>query len=207
MILVAACFRSETRGIRRTPDLRVVHTAMGDGAAAAVAQAASEHPALLVSTGFCGGLAADLRPGDLVLADEVRSDVGAMRVDADLVRRACEALAGWAGTVRVGPVACAADVVGPTAKRDLASCGAVAVDLESACLAKWARAHGVPFLSLRVVLDAADEDVPFSRRVPLWMSVLRHPILAARIARRARIAAARLGAAVGCLAEAWEATR
>jgi 4-hydroxy-3-methylbut-2-enyl diphosphate reductase len=207
MIVVVACFRSETRAIKPRADVRIVRTAMGDRAVVDVARALATRPGLLLSSGFCGGLDPALRVGDLVLADEIQSTRATIRIDRGLVERARSALAACGHAPRIGPALCASDVAGPQAKRELAGRGALAVDLESAGLARWAAAHSVPFLSLRVVLDAARDAVPFSRRVPLWVSALGHPLQTLRIARAAGPAAGRLGAAIDCLAEAWEARR
>lgn len=207
MIVVAACFRSEARAIRTRAGVRIVRTAMGDRAVAAVARALATRPSLLLSCGFCGGLDPALRVGDLVLADEIQSGNETIRIDRGLVERARSALVERGQAPRIGPALCASDVAGPHAKRELAGRGALAVDLESAGLARWAAAHSVPFLSLRVVLDAVGDAVPFSRRVPLWVSVFCHPVQTLHIARAAGEAAVRLGAAIDSLAEAWEARR
>jgi 4-hydroxy-3-methylbut-2-enyl diphosphate reductase len=206
MIVVTACFRSETRAIRPRTDVRVIHTAMGERAALDAARLVREQPALLLSTGFCGALASDLRLGDLALADEIRVGDGTVYMDCAFVERARAALDARGLAPRVGPEACMPEVTSASEKRKLAAGGALAVDLESAALARWASRKAIPFVSLRVVLDTANEDVHFSRRVPLWVSVLRHPVKSVRVGRAAGIAALRLGAAVDCLADAWGAT-
>jgi hypothetical protein len=54
----------------------------------------------------------------------------------------------------------------------------------------------VPFLSCRVVLDAAEAEVPFSSDRPLWLSALRHPGAALDLARCSAVAGRELGRAV-----------
>jgi 4-hydroxy-3-methylbut-2-en-1-yl diphosphate reductase len=206
VIVVTACFRSETKAIRPRDGVRIVRTGMGDRAADDLARAVADRPGLLLSTGFCGGLAPDLRRGDLVIADEIRSGSEIVRVDCGLVDRARAALVSHGLSLRVGPVVCAKAVADPEEKRGLASQGAVSVDLESASLARWATANAIPFLSCRVVLDSADERMPFSGRWPVWMSVVRHPVRAVRVGRAAAAAAGRLGAGIECLLDAWEGT-
>lgn len=205
MIVVTACFRSETRAIAPRSGARIVRTGMGARAADDLARAVAgrDRPSLILSTGFCGGLDSQLRLGDLVIADEVRMNGETVRVDSTLVGRARAALDAKGFSPRVAAVECTDDVLGSAQKRRLAARGGISVDLESGPLADWARASGVPFLSCRVVLDTAGEEFPFSAGVPLWISVLRHPAIAARAGRTASIAAARIGAAVDCLLDSW----
>ena len=209
MIVVTACFRSETRSIQPRDGVRIVRTRMGARAADDLTRAVGKGArlSLLLSTGFCGGLAPELRLGDLVMADEVRTNSEAVRVDRALVDRARAALSAGGLTARVGSVECSDDVADRSDKRALAARGGISVDLESGPLARWARANNVPFLSCRVVLDTVDEEFPFSAGGPLWVAVLRHPAVAARAGRTAGVAAARLGAAVGRLLDSWEAGR
>jgi nucleoside phosphorylase len=182
---------------------------MGARAAADLARAVAgrDRPSLLLSTGFCGGLDSQLPLGALVVADEIRSGDETVPVNRALVDRARAALDAKGLSPRVGTVECTDDVLGRAQKRELAARGGLSVDLESDPLARWARASGVPFLSCRVVLDTAGEEFPFSTGVPLWISVLRHPAIATRAGRTAGIAAARIGAAVGCLLDSWEERR
>lgn len=203
MIVVTACFRVETKAIRSRSGLRFVYTAMGSRAADDLDQAGVEHPALLVSAGFCGAVAADLRVGDLIIADEIRLRGETVLVDRALVARATKILTDAGRASRVGPVECSATVAGRAEKREMAARGAVAVDMESGAIARWAEARSVPFLSCRVVLDAADEDVCFSDRVPFWLSALRHPRCAARLVRTSGLASRRLGEGINALADAW----
>ncbi len=209
MIVVTACYRSETKAIAPQRGARIVRTAMGELAADDLARAVAKsgRPSLVLSTGFSGGLAPELRLGDLVIADEVRTKGETVRMDPSVVERARSILGAGGITARVGSVECSEDVADHSDKKALAARGAISVDLETGPLAKWARANRVPFLSCRVVLDAADEDLPFAVGVPLWVSVLRHPVAAARAGRAADIAARKLGTAVGCLLDAWEEER
>lgn len=204
MIVVTACFPRETKEIPPRPDVRIVHTAMGARAADGLAQSVIERPTLLLSTGFAGGLAPELRLGDLVIAEEVRSNGETVRVDRAFVEKAERVLARAGMTARVGSVECSAEVAGRAEKRELGAQGAVSVDMESGPLARWARERSIPFLSCRVVLDAATEDVVFSGRVPFWMSALRHPVHASRMMRACGVAACRLGTAIDALLDAWE---
>jgi hypothetical protein len=112
-------------------------------------------PALLISSGFAGGLRPDLQASDLVLADNF-SDPAL----ADAARRLLADE--HAGRLHSGALSTQAQTVETAvAKRALfASTGAIAVDMETGWIAAAARRAGVPMLSLRVVSDAADLDFP-----------------------------------------------
>ncbi len=209
MIVVTACFRAETKAIRPREGVRIVRTAMGERSTRRLSGAFgnSNRGLLLLSTGFCGGLDPELHLGDVVLASAIRREDEVLRVDPRLIDRARAALDARGLAPHVGEVECPADVVEPAEKRALAARGAASVDLESGPLAHWAAANGISFLSCRVILDSADEEMPFSARVPLWISVLGHPLTAARMGHAAGTAADGIGAAVGCLLDAWEETR
>ncbi len=113
----------------------------------------------LLAAGFAGALAPDLRPGDIVAAFEVIEPDGTRwTADPDLLARCPPESA----TFHRGPLLTIAHVV-PTAteKRRLREeTGAVAVDMESAAVARCAAGAGAPFLALRVITDAADECLP-----------------------------------------------
>jgi nucleoside phosphorylase len=209
VILVTACFRSEARTIPRRAGVHIVRTAMGRRSAESLAERVvrGSFPLLLLSTGFCGGLAPDLRCGDLVLASEVRMNGEVIRIDPTLRERARAALNEPDLVPRIGAVECVEHVLHPAEKTALAAHGGVSVDLESAPLARWAANNAVPFLSIRAVLDAAGEEMPFSDRLPLWASVVAHPVVTARIGRRANQAAGRLGRALACLIDVWGEAR
>lgn len=112
---------------------------------------------LVVSTGYAGGLEPTLGPGDLVVGDRLLSTDGGevYASDGEWIERA----AGVPGTRRGAIVT--AGVLAATRETKAAlhegPDGPIAVDMESATLAAEAIARGLPFLALRVVLDAADE--------------------------------------------------
>ena len=125
----------------------------------AVALAAMPRPSAILSLGIAGGLDPALRPGDLVVARDV---VAEARWRADeawsaAIAEACGALrADIAGTDRV--------IASARAKATLrAATGAVAVDMESAAVARL----GVPFAVLRAIADTADEALPAAAAVGL----------------------------------------
>ena len=204
MILVTACFSIESRWIARRPEVRVVRTAMGERARETMEGLGSEMPdaSLLIATGFCGGIDARIRRGDLFLARFVRHRGQEIRVDPGLLKWARNALHGGSAGLHVGPCASVDHVLRPAEKRTLAADGVTAVDMESGPLARWAADRGTPFIALRVVLDPADVDLPFSADHPFWISAVRRPVAAARAARHAVAAGRVLGTAVDALIDA-----
>jgi adenosylhomocysteine nucleosidase len=123
----------------------------------------------LLSFGLCGGLDPGLRCGDLVLADAVLTPDGKRwpvdrtwhdRMAGRLERRGLLVAGSIAGQDRM-----VATVAAKRALRQLT--GAVAVDMESHGVARAARAKGLPFLALRLTLDAADMTVPWSAQAGL----------------------------------------
>ena len=134
----------------------------------------AEHPALVVSCGFAGALSPSLRAGDLVVATAVRAAGGERLHAPDLpVARA------FPEAVR-GEIACAERVLAtPEEKRALGTGGAVAVDLESAQVARAAVEAGVPWLVLRAIVDDARTSLPaFAReaRTDFVWPALRHAL-------------------------------
>ena len=198
MIVVTGCFRRETRWIERRVGMRIVLTRMGEPSAADldVRVRRGLRPSLLLSTGFSGGLDAGMRAGDIFLARAIAYRGGTLPVSDALVDRARSALDRLEFSVWTGTSASADAVAGRAEKRELAGTGAKSVDLESGPLAAWARDHNVPFLSCRAVLDTADEELPFSARVPVGLAMLRHPKAVLGLARRSALAGRELGRAV-----------
>lgn len=140
------------------------------GARPAVARAAAEALVAegcraLISFGLAGGLAADLAPGSIVLADAVvTADGRHFTVDAGWQHRLHAAL-GTDFPVATGTiVGVDAPVTTPAAKHALGQAtGALACDMESHRLAAVALTAGLPFLVVRAIGDAA------TRALPAWL--------------------------------------
>lgn len=142
----------------------------------------------LMSWGCAAALAHHLRPGHLVLPEVVLDEEGhGHAVDLDWRRRLSTSLPSGLLS-HGGHLVESARVVGTrAAKASLyASTGAIAVDMESAAIARVARDRCVPFLAVRAIADPAAMDFPGAvsrtlnprgdvRRVALLGQLARHP--------------------------------
>jgi 4-hydroxy-3-methylbut-2-enyl diphosphate reductase len=156
LALEQALIRSGARGAR------VRRTGMGpEKSLAAVGRLRAEPARGLIVLGFCGGLDAQSRPGEVIVAEEVRASAdeghGAVRADCDGAERLAAALAGAGLTVRRGPIVGVGRIATGERREQLRAAGALAVDMESAWLA--AGAAGRPFAVVRVVLDSPSHEL------------------------------------------------
>jgi adenosylhomocysteine nucleosidase len=132
-------------------------------AGAAAARLARDGATLLVSFGICGGLAPELRPGDLVLAETVVSGDGARHHASVAQRPALEArLADLGLRIAAGPLLGQDRPLAGAADKGarFAASGALAVDMESHGVARAARAADLEFLVVRAVADPAERSLP-----------------------------------------------
>jgi 4-hydroxy-3-methylbut-2-enyl diphosphate reductase len=149
---VVVALRLEALAVRsQVGDVAVLRTGMGPRRVADRAPLIADRRGW-VSTGFCGGLAPFVRPGDLVVADEVV--VAAVRYAVPAGRGLAQRLRGHGVRVHLGTVAAVGRVVHGTAREQLAAAGHLAVDMESGALAELAA--GRPFAVVRAVVDTAD---------------------------------------------------
>lgn len=175
LALEEALIRSAVRGAR------VRKTGMGPDKSLAAARALSREPgdALLV-LGFCGGLDARSRPGEVIVADEALAAAdeghGAVRASCDGAAQLARALSAAGLAVRRGPIVGVARIATGERREQLRAAGALAVDMESPWLA--AGAAGRPFGVVRVVLDSPSHEL-------FRPQVLGDALRAARILRRA----------------------
>lgn len=166
-------------------------------------------PRLILSGGFCGALRESLHVGDVVLATEV------MAGDGDCLPTT------WPGELPPGPwrpplhrgrIVTADHLVAEhSEKQKLGSdCGALAVDMEAATVARWCRQQEIPFGCVRAVSDDARTSlspslaqimsggrISWSR---LLVNLVRRPTFAVelwRLSRATRLAAQQLGLALG----------
>jgi adenosylhomocysteine nucleosidase len=154
----------------------------------------------VVSTGFCGALDPNLREGQIVIATEV------LDLDANKTFECgtVDTEAPFASGVLVSQ-----DRIANYAaeKQHLRDRGALAIDMEAGGVAARAKRAGLPFYSIKVVSDRADESFPFDinsmrtpegriRRVKIGIHGLTHPKLLPQLLhwkRRSKVAAKSLG--------------
>ncbi|HET6684657.1 MAG TPA: 4-hydroxy-3-methylbut-2-enyl diphosphate reductase [Gaiella sp.] len=156
-LLVLAPLRLEAAAVNG-PDRHVLRVGMGHSrarVAAARALAVDDTGAVAVA-GVCAAVSPDLRPGDVVLATELRTEgrtplpvPGSALLAAALRRRGLG--------VHAGPVVSVDRILDTSERRSLRPTGALAVDMESAWLADGA--DGRPLAVLRVVVEDTDHDL------------------------------------------------
>jgi adenosylhomocysteine nucleosidase len=110
---------------------------------------------LWISAGFAGALRAELRPGVVLVGQQVRSqsDGQLWHAPQTWLQQAMQAGARPARLLTVAHVATAAE------KRRMGSV-ADAVDMESAAIVAAAAARSIPVLAVRAVADPLERDVP-----------------------------------------------
>ena len=172
-LVVLTPLRLEAIAVRRSlPNAAVVQTGIGrvrsERAAAGLARSHASARAAAVA-GVCGSILPRLVPGDVIVASELRG-AGAPRVleSAKPLARALEAL-GF--TVHIGPIHSTDRLVKSRERAALAAAGALAVDMESAWLAKLA--DRLPFAVLRVVSDGPGHELLSPRIVINGLRALR----------------------------------
>jgi 4-hydroxy-3-methylbut-2-en-1-yl diphosphate reductase len=184
--VVCAPLAVERRALsRRGSTLRVRRTGMGPRRAAAAVARLDGADAVIVA-GVGGGLVPAVRPGDIVVATEVRGPGGTVpSPSAPLLAGALRELG---LSVHTGPLYTSDRLVDRDARRRLAGTGAIAVDMESAAVA--AAAGDRPFVAVRAIVDTIDRG--------LWTpGTIGRGIAALRALRRATPALERWAAAVG----------
>jgi adenosylhomocysteine nucleosidase len=155
----------------------------------------------VMSTGYCGALAPDLRVGDVFVATQVLAP--GSNQDFECMVPAPFRAARQGTLVSVDRVAVTA-----AEKAALHRLGADVVEMEAAGVASVARELGLPFACVRVVSDEAGEDLPLDfnqyrdssgrfKRPRIALAGLGRPTSAIpallRLDRNARLASRRLG--------------
>ncbi len=150
--------------IARGRGVEAVYAARADWLERALTDALSRGCSGIVSFGTAGGLAVDLEPGALIVADTVCGPFGPLKTDAAWSARIAEAFAGTPleRITRFGTMAgITAPVKSEAEKRSLnLSTGALAVDMESHIAGAIATARGLPFAVCRAVVDPAWRTLP-----------------------------------------------
>ena len=136
----------------RTLQLSVLHTGVGKTKCAERVEnfLHTKKPELLIASGFCGGTNDELKPGDLVIAENASN--------LQLLQKAREILSGAV----VGKIHSADRIIYPAADRYAIGreYDAVAVDMETETIARLCAAESIPMLALRVVSDSPAAPFP-----------------------------------------------
>jgi adenosylhomocysteine nucleosidase len=134
---------------------------------AALVEGAVNGANCLVSFGIAGGLAPNLRAGDVVISTEVISDGVRWQADAQFRARVADLASGIAA--RQGLVMGAPAILAGEAEKRRAwhETGAIAVDLESDVVARIASQAGIPFLVARTIADTVYRELPRAALIPL----------------------------------------
>jgi len=200
-------------------DVVIVEAGMGFANAARTAEKLVQYvcPDLIVSAGFCGGIAAELLVGDIVVAtgltivSEKNLDQVPVEIPAAcrnfVVRQAAEGRRVFGGlfasTPVIMPKSRLAAMLPPDASYPV-------VEMESAAIAIVAVENGIPLVGIRAVSDPLDEELGFSLdefcdqrmriRIPkVLLTITRKPRIIPqliRLARNSRVAGASLSQAV-----------
>ncbi len=151
--------RRALAGLER-PGVEIHVSGMGADAATALAERLTQRPLrAIIATGFCGALVPRLDAGTVVVAERVVHENTGDLFEADDLMLA-------AAVGRRGTLVSASDVARTPADR--AALQGLAVDLESAALARAARNADVPFIAIRAVSDR------FRDRIPDIVGMLDH---------------------------------
>lgn len=155
MTLVCCALPFESVALRAVlpAGAEIFYTGMGAEAAAGGLRAriSRSRPQKIISTGFAGALASDLKAGDLILAENLSS------VEWVNQLRGMSHLEG----IRIGTMCSAAEIVdSPASKLKLRQkTGAAAVDMESTELFRVACEANIPMLTVRSISDDAESDM------------------------------------------------
>ena len=206
---IVAALGAEARTLGHAHGAEVRVSGIGPQAASRAARSLADGGATaLVSWGVAGGLDPALRPGSILLPTAVIADDGARYPTATVWRERQFALLAPPLEVACGELLSRASALGDAAAKALAfrTTGAVAVDMESIAIASVAAERGLPLLVLRVIVDAAADELPRAviaasvggelRLGRLAAGLLRSPSELAslwRLARRFRTARGSLG--------------
>ncbi len=165
-VLCTSGLAAEAR-IARAAGFQVIVGAGDPRRTTALVEAAARRAKCLISFGIAGGLAPHLRPGDVILSAEVIGDGCRWRANERFLGQVGD-LARLIGAAE-GPIFGARDILATEGDKAQAwrDTGALAVDLESAIVARAAAAAGIPFLVLRTIADAAHRELPSAALIPL----------------------------------------
>ena len=136
---------------------------IGRAAATTAAQALVDAGvAALMSFGMAGGLDPKLVPGSVIIPCELLSSDGERYVACRAWREQVAAAVGPVCALAEGNLLSSAHALETPADKAAAyrNTGAVAVDMESAAVARVAARHKLPFIAVRVIVDTAADALP-----------------------------------------------
>lgn len=155
-IVAVTCLAMEAR-IAGGPGVSVVCN-QGPDLIPLLERAIERRPAGIISFGIAGGLAHGLRAGSWVVGCGVKTHREFYPTDFSWMRELLQYLPGAVSGEIFGadaPVASAAEKC-----RLHENTGALAVDMESHIAGRVAASRSIPFAACRVIIDAADRDLP-----------------------------------------------
>lgn len=187
MLVIVAALRRELAGIERLLEIQqrtrlgealvaegrangtamaLVHSGIGKTRSVAATEAAVQkyRPTAVLSVGFSGALAMEVRGGELSVPERLEAEgMPSLRPDPELRAASLRAMEEELLPFQVGVVVSMPAVMpGPTEKARLAAAypAALMVDMESYWVGSAAEAAGVPFLAVRTASDGAGETLP-----------------------------------------------
>src|SRR5437763_8271988 len=165
-VLCTSGLAAEAR-VARAAGFQVIVGAGDPERTSALVKDAARDAKCLVSFGVAGGLAPHLLPGHVILSAEVIGDEKRWRPHEQFQRQIAglaERIGAVEGAVLGSRAILATEDDKTRAWRDT---GALAVDLESAIVARAAAAAGIPFLVLRTIADPSTRELPPAALIPL----------------------------------------
>lgn len=148
-IIVCFALRQEAKGLAEGEGWRRLITGMGrKNAEASIRGAlAGTRPRLVITAGFAGGLNPALKFGTVLFDEDQAAGLGAKLLRGGAVR---------------GRFHCADRVAATIAEKERLwkSTGADAVEMESEAIRTVCREYKIPSATVRVISDAADDDLP-----------------------------------------------
>ncbi len=198
------------RGMAGEQQVVLCQAGVGKAAAATARQVLGAYvPEAVVALGLGGAAEAALGRGHIFIARELTLCQGgkpALAAAPHLVELAQEA-ARRAGLPFMCGLSCTAEAVlaEPWAKEEVARrLGAALVQMEDYWLAQEAQARGLPFLSVRAVVDALHDSLPLTTGGQLdGRRLLRHPLTAGALALGAAQALRNLRRMARTLFQMW----
>ena len=172
-LLVVTALRTEYAALAgQVPGALVERCGMGmKRVQAGVPRIAALAPDAVVVAGVGGGVSPELRAGDVVVASEVRDDIGrtVLRAAAPLVA----ALRQQGLRVHIGPMVSTDHIVTGPERERLARTGALAVDMESSAVVRALPTRDLPVAVVRVIVDTAYTPLGRLRTVGAGAKALR----------------------------------